>query len=59
MKKLTLSTDKMIAGVCGGLAEYFGVDATIFRIIYAIATVSTAFAGILLYFLLWFIMPKK
>ena len=39
-KKLALSTtDKKLAGVCGGLAEYFGMDATVIRIIMVIATI--------------------
>ena len=37
-KKLTRSADKKLAGVCGGLAEYFDVDATLVRVIYAALT---------------------
>ena len=59
MKKLTLSTDKKLGGVCGGLAEYFDVDPTIFRVLYAIATLFTAFSGVILYFILWLIIPKR
>ena len=58
-KKLTLSSNKMIGGVCGGLAEYFDVDPTIFRVLYGIATVFTAFSGLILYLVLWMIIPKK
>lgn len=58
-KKLTLSSNKMIGGVCGGLAEYFDVDPTVFRVLYAIATVFTAFSGLILYLVLWMIIPKK
>lgn len=50
-------TDKMIAGVCGGIAEYLGWDPTIVRIIF----VATTFIGwgspVLLYFILALIMP--
>ena len=50
----------MIAGVCGGLAEYFEMDPTVVRIIYVVVSiVSVAFPGILVYLILWFIMPLK
>lgn len=58
-KKLTLSSNKMIGGVCGGLAEYFDLDPTLFRVLYAIATVFPAFSGLILYLVLWMIIPKK
>ena len=44
-KKLVRSANKKIAGVCGGLAEYVGMDATIVRIIYLLATIFTASAS--------------
>jgi phage shock protein C len=50
------STDKVIGGVCGGLAQYFGIDAVLVRLIF----VALVFAGgmsILLYPILWLIMP--
>jgi phage shock protein C len=61
MKKLKRSKkEKMIAGVCGGLAEYFEMDPTIVRILYVVASiVSVAFPGILVYIILWFIMPLQ
>ena len=61
MKKLRRSNkEKMIAGVCGGLAEYFEMDPTVVRIIYVVGSiVSVAFPGILVYLILWFIMPPK
>ena len=58
-KKLTLSDNKKIAGVCGGLADFFDVDPTLFRVLYAVATVFTAFSGVVLYLILWLIIPKK
>lgn len=59
-KKLTLSRDRMIGGVCGGLADYFGLDATLVRIAYALLTVfTTGFPGFMLYIILWFVMPKS
>ena len=50
--------NKMIAGVCGGLAEYFGLDPTLVRIAYVIVSIlSAAFPGILAYIVLMFVMP--
>lgn len=56
-KKLKRSANKMIAGVCGGLAEYLGMDATIVRVIYALLVLFGG-VGILLYIILAFLMPK-
>ena len=58
-KKLVRSANKKIAGVCGGLAEYFGMDASIVRIICLLATIFTAFAGVLIYILLMIVMPEQ
>ena len=58
-KKLVRSADKKIAGLCGGLAEYFGMDASIVRIIYLLATILTAFAGVLIYIILMLVMPAQ
>ena len=50
----------MIAGVCAGLAEYFGCDATVVRVIYALlALCSAGFPGLLLYIILALVMPNK
>jgi len=52
-------SNKMIAGVIGGLAQYFGFDPTMARIIYVVlSVVSVAFPGMLVYILLWIIMPE-
>lgn len=51
-------TDKKIGGVCGGLAEYFGIDSLIIRIIFVILVVGYG-TGILAYLLLWLLAPKK
>ena len=48
-KKLTRSSNRMIAGVCAGIAEYFGWDPTLLRIVYILATFFTAFAGVIIY----------
>lgn len=58
-KRLTLSNDKKIGGVCGGIAEFFDIDPTLVRIAYAVLTLFTAFCGIILYPILWIIMPEK
>lgn len=59
-KKLRRSSDQMIAGVCAGIAEYFDLDVTLVRVLYVILSViSVGFPGMLLYLILWIIMPKK
>lgn len=58
-KRLTLSDDRMLGGVCGGLAEYFGLDPTLVRIAYTLLTAFTAFSGIILYPILYWIIPSK
>ena len=58
-KKFYLSeTDKKIGGVCGGLAEYFGIDSLILRLIF-VALIIGWVTGLLLYILLWILAPKK
>ena len=61
-RRLTRSTiDRKIAGVCGGLAEYFNADATLVRVIWAILTIipGCIVLGIAAYFVAWFIMPDS
>jgi phage shock protein C len=60
-KKLYRSTtNTMLGGVCGGFAEYFGWDPTLVRIIYALVSIfSAAFPGIIVYVVLWAIIPKR
>ena len=53
-------SDRMIAGVIGGLARYFGFDPTLARVLYVILSiVSVAFPGLLVYIILWIIMPEE
>lgn len=60
MKKLyRSSTNKKIAGVCGGLAEYFDIDATIVRIIFVILLLPGGFPGLIPYLILWAVMPLR
>lgn len=49
----------MIGGVCGGIAEYFDWDPTWVRLIYALLTIFTAFSGIIVYLVLWIVMPDS
>ncbi len=59
-KKLRRSNNRMIAGVVAGLAEYFGVDVTLFRVCYALISLfSAAFPGIIVYLILMLIMPNE
>lgn len=59
-KKLRLSKEKMIAGVCGGLGEYFEMDPTVVRLVVAALTIFTGFLGGLLFYLIaWVIMKQS
>ena len=52
-------SDRMLAGVVGGLARYFGMDSTLARVLYVVGSiVSAAFPGILVYVILWAIVPQ-
>jgi phage shock protein C len=53
-------SDRMIAGVCGGLARWLGWDSTLTRILYVLVSVlSAAFPGLLVYIILWIVMPLE
>jgi phage shock protein C len=57
-KSLTRSSDQVIAGVCAGIADYLGWPVTRVRVAYVVLSIlSAAFPGILIYLLLWLIMP--
>jgi len=59
-KRLCLSRDnKVLAGVCGGIAEYFGVDPTLIRIIWVLLIFLSFGTALLLYVACWAIMPLK
>jgi phage shock protein C len=52
-------TNRKIAGVCGGLAEWLGWDPTVVRVLYIlISVISVAFPGILVYLVLWLVVPR-
>ncbi len=50
--------NKWIAGICGGIADYFGWNAELLRLCWVVLTVSTAFCGGIIYLVLWLIMPQ-
>ena len=54
------STDRMVAGVCGGFARWLGWSSTVVRVLYvALSILSAGFPGILIYLLLWIVMPLE
>ena len=58
-RKLLRSKSKVVAGVLGGIADYFDIDPTAVRVVYALLTPLTAFSGIIIYFILWLVMPEE
>jgi phage shock protein C len=53
-------SDCMVAGVLGGFARYFGLDPTLVRVVYVVVSIlSAAFPGILVYLVLWFLIPRE
>ena len=58
-KKLMRSNDRVIAGVCSGIAEYLDFDPTMFRLAYAFLTICTCFSGVIFYIVCWIVMPEK
>jgi len=60
MDKLYLSdTDKKIGGVCGGLGEFFGKDATLFRILFILLILFSFGFGVIAYLAMWLVIPKR
>ena len=60
MAVLRSRSDRMIAGVCGGLAKALGWNSTNVRVLYVILSiVSVAFPGIAVYIVLWLVMPEE
>lgn len=59
-KKLFRSNNRVIAGVCAGIADWLGWDITLVRVLYLVISIlSAAFPGILVYIILWIVMPKQ
>ena len=60
VKRLYRSSDnRVFAGICGGLGEYFDVDPTVVRVVYVLLSLLTAFMGVLLYIILLFVIPNR
>ncbi len=59
-KLIRSSSDRMIAGVCGGIAAYLGWPSGRVRLLYVLVSVfSAGFPGIVVYLVLWFLMPTR
>ena len=59
MKKLYRSSNRVMAGVCGGIAEYFDIDPTLIRVAYVVLSLfSAAFPGVVLYIILMILIPN-
>jgi phage shock protein PspC (stress-responsive transcriptional regulator) len=58
-KKLVRSNNSVISGVLGGIADYLDIDPTVLRVVYALLTVCTAFSGVIIYLILWLVIPKQ
>lgn len=58
MGKLYRSNDRVLAGVCAGIAEWAGLEAKLVRIIWLVAILFGGF-GVMLYIVLWIVMPQK
>ncbi len=53
-------SDRMLAGVVGGLARYLGMDPTLARVLFVLVSLlSAAFPGVLVYAILWFVIPEE
>ena len=60
MALLRSRQDRMIAGVCGGIARNLGWDPTLVRVLYVLVSIfSAAFPGIIVYIILWIVMPEE
>ena len=53
-------SSRMIAGVCGGIAQWLGLDPTLVRVAYVLISIfSVAFPGIIVYIICWIVMPEE
>lgn len=50
---------RMMAGVCAAIANYANIDVTVVRVIYILATIFTAFSGVIIYFILTLLIPEE
>jgi phage shock protein C len=51
--------DRMLAGVCAGVARYLGLDVTVVRVIWAVVAIITGGAGLLAYLVAWIVIPDE
>ena len=59
-RRLFRSNDRLLGGVCAGIADYFDLDPTLIRIGYLVLSVlSAAFPGILVYIIFWIVIPPR
>jgi phage shock protein PspC (stress-responsive transcriptional regulator) len=59
-RPLRRSRQRLLAGVCGGLADWLGWDRTLVRVLYVLVSVlSAAFPGLLVYVILWILIPEE
>lgn len=52
-------TNRILAGVCGGLGNYFGIDPVIFRILFVLLALPGGVPSVLIYLILWLVMPEQ
>jgi phage shock protein PspC (stress-responsive transcriptional regulator) len=54
------TSQRIVGGVCGGIAEWLGWDATLVRVLFVIVSLaSAAFPGLIVYLILWLLMPER
>jgi phage shock protein PspC (stress-responsive transcriptional regulator) len=59
-RPLRRSRQRLVAGVCGGLADWLGWDRTLVRVLYVLVSIlSAAFPGLVVYLVLWLVMPSE
>ena len=59
-RKLTRSKEKIIAGVCGGIANHFGLETSLVRVGFVLIGFITAFVPLsLIYLVMWFVIPEE
>jgi len=58
-KKLKRSSNRVMGGVCAGIAEWLEWDVSLVRVLYVLATLFTAFSGLLVYIILWIVIPQE
>ena len=54
-----IMSEKKVAGVCAGVASYFGIDVTLVRVVWLIVAICTVVPGFLAYLVAWIAMPKQ